>query len=101
MADNFEDIKVGWGAVVEVVVFVAGILVVYFTQKGRIDRLENQFDSYFEQNDKDKNATGAEIESIKADLKKNYENLYDKLDNLKDIIHKNHIATIEAINKRK
>lgn len=101
MADNFEDIKIGWGAVVEVVVFVSGILVVYFTQKGRIDRLENQFDVYFKQNDKDKVDTNDEIDIIKADLKKNYDNLYDKLDNLKDIIHKNHLATIEAINKRK
>lgn len=101
MADSFEEIKFSWGVVAEIVFFIAGIMVIYFTQKGRIDRLENQFDAYFEQNDKDKTATDLEIESIKADVKKNYDNLYDKLDNLKDIIHKNHIATIEAINKRK
>lgn len=101
MADNFEEIKFSWGIIVEVAAFIVGFMGIYFTQKGRIDRLENQFQSYFEKNEEDKDAIDKDIESIKSDVKKNYDILYGKLDNLKDIIHQNHIDTITAINKRK
>jgi hypothetical protein len=42
-----------------------------------------------------------EIESIKSDVKNNYEKVSDKIDSLKTIIHQNQIDLLKAINQKK
>jgi len=101
MAFKLDDITFSWGAVVEILFFSGWVMVIYFTQKGRIDKLKNQFDIYFNQNEKDKAEVNDEIESIKSDVKNNYEKVLDKIDGLKEVIHQNQMELMKAINQKK
>jgi uncharacterized protein YwgA len=101
MADNFEEMTFGWGTLVEIIIFIGSIMVIYFTQKARIDKLENQFDVYFDQNDKDKNEVNLAIDAIRSEIKKNQESVSEKIDGLKTIIHQNHIEILKSLNQKK
>jgi len=101
MAKEIEELTFSWGVLVEILFFIGSVMVIYFTQKARIDKLEGQFESYFDQNEKDKAEVHDEIESIKSDIKNNYEKVSDKIDNLKTIIHQNQMELMKAINQKK
>lgn len=101
MAGQIEEITFSWGVLIEILTFIGAVMVIYFTQKARIDKLENQFDAYFDQNEKDKAEFNDEIESVKSDIKNNYEKVSDKIDSLKTIIHQNQIELMKAINQKK
>jgi len=101
MAKEIEEIAFSWGVVLQIGSFIIAVVVIYFTQKARIDKLENQFDSYFNQNDKDKTRIEDEIEAIKTDFKTDFKDLKNEMKSLTEAINNQKIELINAINNKK
>lgn len=97
---NIEETTFTFGTLVQFIGYAIGLAVLYFKMKGRMDKIENCVKGYVKQNDKDKQKIVNDISELEIELSEKSVVLSDKIDGLKDIIHRNHVSLLEAINKK-
>lgn len=96
-----ESITFGITTVVQIVVFIGGLFTIYYTMKGRVDKIDQCIKGYVKQNDADKKKLESELDSLEKKVDENNSEVIQKIGDIKDLIHKNHIDLLTAISQRK
>ncbi|MGL4598510.1 MAG: hypothetical protein ACRCYO_13415 [Bacteroidia bacterium] len=98
---GIENISFGIATVIQIVIFIVGIVAIYYTNSGKIERIDNCLNAYIERNDVDKKRLELELDSLEQKVDINNSEVLQKIGDIKDLIHLNHIALLTAINNNK
>lgn len=98
---SIEQTTFTFGTLVQLIGYALGLAVLYFKMKGRMDKIENCVKGYVKRNDEDKKKIVQDLSDLEVEFSDKSEALSEKIDGIKDMIHKNHISLLQAINSKK